>query len=310
MIQPDEEPYIVVKASVSCLNVYSCFHVAVTDSQDNLIFCSNTYNNTVQFKVNYYDRYRIKVTSYEDVRPSSICQWAYLDPCSNANFCFVFNRIFCPSCCIDKKFKLTDSNYDGLPIQNAQIYLRSLFCMPSPYVINITDGSGSGAILNGNYDITAAVTGYNNASITPANQDVTAGVNTYGFTIASTGTLTLNVTENGLVGGTAVEGAVFYRCDSAGDTYGAPITSDVNGDAVFDNVPYAATGAPFIYYKQTASADDHEFSRALASTTMTTNTQTIQIMNAPAASRTITLTDLNYANLPIDAGTVTFTTHV
>lgn len=34
MIQSKEEPYIVVKASVSCLNASSCFHVNDTDSQN------------------------------------------------------------------------------------------------------------------------------------------------------------------------------------------------------------------------------------------------------------------------------------
>ena len=38
---------------------------------------------------------------------------------------------------------------------------------------------------------------------------------------------------------------------------------------------------------------------------MTTNTQTVEIQNAVGATRTINLTDTNYANLPIDSGTIT-----
>lgn len=179
--------------------------------------------------------------------------------------------------------------------------------MASPYVISITNGSGSQAILNGTYAVTSAVTGYDDASILPVSQVVSNGVNTYAFTVAATGTLTLHVTADGTVGGTPVTGATFARCDSAGNVYGAPITSDVNGDAVFPFVPFAASGAPLIYYKQTASDGDHEFDPALTNTTMTTSTKTIEIINTPAAVRTINLTDPNYAGLPIESGTLTLT---
>ena len=177
--------------------------------------------------------------------------------------------------------------------------------MARPYVINISNGTGSEYILNGSYDVTAAVTGYDNDSILPATQVITADTDTYGFTIASTGTLTLHVTEDGTAEGTPVVGAVFYRCDSAGTTYGSPITSDSNGEADFEHVPFAASGAPLIYYKQTASDGEHEYNPALVNTTMTTSTKTIEVENTPAKLRTITLTDANYANLPIATGTIT-----
>lgn len=102
-------------------------------------------------------------------------------------------------------------------------------------------------------------------------------------------------------------GAVFARCDSAGNVYGTPITTDVNGAADFPYVPFAASGAPLIYYKQTASDGDHEFDPALTSTTMTTATKTVQVANTPAVTRTITLTDPNYTGLPIASGTLTLT---
>lgn len=179
--------------------------------------------------------------------------------------------------------------------------------MASPYVITITNGSGSKAILNGTYAVTSAVTGYDNTSVLPATQVVSSGVNAYAFTIAATGTLTLHVTEDGSPGGTPVAGAVFARCDSAGNVYGTPITTDVNGAADFPYVPFAASGAPLIYYKQTASDGDHEFDPALTSTTMTTATKTVQVANTPAVTRTITLTDPNYTGLPIASGTLTLT---
>jgi len=179
--------------------------------------------------------------------------------------------------------------------------------MPSPYVINITNGTGSQDILNGSYAVTANVVGYSNVTVLPATQVVTAGTNTYDFTIAATGTLTLHVTDTGLVGGTPIVGATFVRCDASSTAYGSPITTDASGNAIFAAVPFAASGAPLIYYRQTASDGSHEFSPALANTTMTTSTQTIEIANPLAALRTIDLTDTNYANLPIVTGTITLT---
>ena len=39
---------------------------------------------------------------------------------------------------------------------------------------------------------------------------------------------------------------------------------------------------------------------------MTTSTSTLEIQNSVGATRTITLMDSNYANLPIEAGSLTF----
>ena len=172
-------------------------------------------------------------------------------------------------------------------------------------IINITNGQGSEELINGSYTVEANVTGYDNTSINPSTISVVEGTNTYQFTIAATGTLTLHVTEDGTSTGTPIIGATFVRTDSQGNTYGSTITTDSNGDAVFNNVPYAATDAPTIYYKQTASDGDHEFVNTVQSTTMTTSTSTVEIQNAPGATRTITLTDSNYANLPIETGTLT-----
>lgn len=177
--------------------------------------------------------------------------------------------------------------------------------MPRPYVINISDGTGSGRVLNGEYTVSSNVTGYNNASILPATQEITAGTNSYAFTIASTGTLTLHITEEGTVGGTPVAGATFARCDSGGTTYGTAITSDASGNAVFNYVPFAATSAPLIYYKQTASDGDHEFDSSLVNTAMTDSTLTIEVTNTLAAMRVIAMTDAHYDNLPIVSGEIT-----
>jgi len=174
-------------------------------------------------------------------------------------------------------------------------------------IINITNGQGTESLINGSYTVTANAVGYDNSTINPSSVSIVEGTNTYQFTISATGTLTLHVTEDGTTTGTPIVGATFVRTDSTGNTYGSAITTDSNGDAVFNNVPYDATNAPTIYYKQTASDGDHEFSDLVQSTTLTTSTETIEIQNTPGATRTITLTDANYTNLPISSGTLTLT---
>ena len=174
-------------------------------------------------------------------------------------------------------------------------------------VITITNGTGTGELINDTYAVTAEVVGYNNASIDPSTLNVVEGTNDYAFTIAATGTLTLHVTEDGTSAGTPIVGATFIRTDSQGTEYGDTITTDDTGNAVFNNVPFAETGAPLIYFKQTASDGDHEFDATVQNTTMTASTQTLEIQNTPGATRTITLMDTNYQNLPIDSGTITLT---
>ena len=172
--------------------------------------------------------------------------------------------------------------------------------------VTITNGTGTTNLINGAFGVTASVTGYDNTSINPNSVTIEEGTNTYAFTISATGTLTLHVTEDGTASGTPVVGAVFVRTDSSGTEYGTPVTSDAEGNAVFNNVPFDETNAPTIYFKQTASDGEHEFDSSVQSTTMTTSTSTLEIQNTLGALRTINLTDANYENLPID-GSMTFT---
>ena len=172
-------------------------------------------------------------------------------------------------------------------------------------VINIVDGVGTSEIINGDYTVTAEVNGYDNTTINPACVSIVDGTNTYAFTVAADGTLTLHVTEDGTTTGTPVVGATFIRTDATGTEYGSIVTSDSNGDAIFDNVPYDATNAPVIYYKQTASDGEHEFSTNVQNTTMVTSTSTVEIINARGAVRTFNLSDANYNGLPIASGTIT-----
>ncbi len=173
--------------------------------------------------------------------------------------------------------------------------------------VTITNGSGSTELINGSYSVAANVAGYDNTSINPDSITVVAGTDSYAFEIAANGTLTLHVTDTGESSGTPIVGATFIRTDASGNEYGTAITTDSNGDAVFNNVPFDTTNAPTIYYKQTASDGDHEFDNTVQSTTMTTDTQTVEVENPTGAVRTFTLTDANYANLPIASGTLTLT---
>jgi hypothetical protein len=174
-------------------------------------------------------------------------------------------------------------------------------------IVDITNGTGQTELINDTYTVTAEVTGYDNSTINPSSITVDASTNTYAFTISGAGTLTLHVTDTGTTAGTPIVGATFIRTDSAGTEYGNVITTDAQGNAVFNNVPFAETGAPLIYYKQTASDGDHEFDGTVQSTSLTTQTETIEIINTPGATRTINLTDANYENLPIEAGSLTLT---
>lgn len=174
-------------------------------------------------------------------------------------------------------------------------------------IININNGVGTGELINGSFTVTADVLGYDNSSINPNTIDIVSGTNSYNLTIAATGTLTLHVTDDGTQTGNPIVGATFARTDASGNVYGDVVTTNEQGNAVFNNVPFAATDAPIIYYKQTSSDGYHEFSDSIVNTTLTASTSTIEVQNSAGVSRTFNLTDANYANLPIDSATITFT---
>lgn len=177
--------------------------------------------------------------------------------------------------------------------------------MDKQYDITILNGTGTANVFDGQYAVGANVTGYNNTSINPSELNIVDGTNEYGLTISADGTLTLHVTETGETTGTAVVGAKFIRCDSEGNEYGNEITTDLSGNAVFQYVPYAASGAPLIYYKQTSSDDSHLFDGSLQSISLEESTKTKEVTNPLPALRTFTLTDANYEGLSIVSGTIT-----
>lgn len=171
--------------------------------------------------------------------------------------------------------------------------------------IIINNGSGQANITNGTYQASAQATGYDSSKLTPQSVEITSEINTYSFTIEANGTLTLHVTENGQASGTPVVGATFVRCDKNGTAYGTPITSNSEGNAVFEKVPYAASDSLKVYYKQTASDTSHTFDDTLQTLTLTSETTIQEVTNALAPQKTFTLLDANYSNLPIENGTIT-----
>lgn len=178
--------------------------------------------------------------------------------------------------------------------------------MQNSHIVEITNGKGSLNIVDGSYNATANVSGYDNSTLDPATQSITSDVDTYNFTIAATGSLTLHVTDDGTDIGVPIEGATFYRCDADGNTYGEAITTDADGNAIFNYVPFSTTDTgPTIYFKQDTSDGEHTFDDALQQTTMEEETKTLEISNPEAATRTFNLTDANYENLPIADGQVT-----
>lgn len=181
--------------------------------------------------------------------------------------------------------------------------------MDNQQIIDITNGVGSKELVNGSFNVSSSTTGYNNTSILPTEVEIVEGTNEYSFTIAATGTLTLHVSDDGTDVGVPIEGATFVRCDANGTTYGSAITSNSDGNAVFNLVPYALENAPTIYYKQTGSDGSHTFDDTLKTTTLTTETGTVEVLNEIATTRNFNFTDANYSGLPIADGQIILSTN-
>ncbi len=174
------------------------------------------------------------------------------------------------------------------------------------HTVNIKDGKGTIKIVNGSYKVSASAAGYDADTLNPQNISIVEGTNEYTFQISASGTLTLHVTETGESSGVQVIGAKFIRTDSTGAVIGKDVTSDSNGDAVFNNVPFATNQSAEIYIKQLTSDGAHTFEESVKTIKMTNDAETMQIINPPAAERTISLVDTNYANIPVKDGQIIF----
>lgn len=174
------------------------------------------------------------------------------------------------------------------------------------HTIPITNGKGSIELVNGIYNATAVVDGYDASTLNPNQVTIVEGSNNYTFTISAKGTLTLHVTDTGdKTTGIQVIGAKFIRTDSVGTVVGVEITTDTDGNAVFSNVPFSQSGNIEIYYKQITSDGGHTFDDNVKSIVMTTSSETVEIANPVAPVRNIMLTDASFPNIPIKDGQIT-----
>lgn len=173
------------------------------------------------------------------------------------------------------------------------------------HTIPITDGKGSIELVNGVYNATAVVGGYDASTLNPSQVTIIEGTNDYAFTISAKGVLTLHVTDTGdKTTGVQIVGAKFVRTDSTGTVTGVEAITDTDGNAVFNNVPFAPSGSTEIYYKQITSDGGHIFDDTVKSIIMTTSTKTVEIVNSAAPVRNIMLTDVSFPNIPIKDGQI------
>ena len=173
------------------------------------------------------------------------------------------------------------------------------------HTIPITNGKGSIELVAGTYNAQAVAGGYDAATLNPKTVTIMDGTATYAFTISAKGKLTLHVTDTGDPNtGVQIVGAKFIRTDSTGTIVGNEITTNEDGDAVFDNVPFAESGSTAIYYKQISSDGGHTFEDSVKSITMTEAAETVQIINPTAPVRNFTLMDASFPNIPIIDGQI------
>ena len=176
--------------------------------------------------------------------------------------------------------------------------------MARPYSINIVDGTGTQEILEGKYSVSANVSGYDNSTINPTSVEIVSGTSEYNFTVSANGTLTINVSDGQ---GTNIVGATFIRTDADGNEYGSVVTTDSEGNAVLNNVPYSAENAPTVYFKQLSSDGDHNFTTEVKSALLSVQAGVSNVINSKAETKTIKLTDENYEGLVVSSGTITLT---
>ena len=173
------------------------------------------------------------------------------------------------------------------------------------HTIPITNGKGSIELVNGVYNATAVVGGYDASTLDPKQITIIEGTNDYAFTISAKGVLTLHVTDSGdKVTGVQIIGAKFVRTDSTGTINGPEISTNDDGNAVFNNVPFAASGSNKIYYKQISGDGGHTFDDTVKSITMTEESETVEIANPEAPIRNFTLMDASFPNIPIIDGQI------
>lgn len=176
------------------------------------------------------------------------------------------------------------------------------------YNVQITNGQGSENMKKGTYSVSVSANGYEATTLSPTTFTATESAGSGSFTVSADGVLTLIFNETGASGGTPITGGSVVMTDSTGATeYGSAVNIDATGQAVFNNVPYSS-GTPYVlYFVQKATDDDHNVYEGVITVNMSSAAQTEYVLNSPIAAQSFTLTDANYAGLPIADATLTFT---
>lgn len=91
-----------------------------------------------------------------------------------------------------------------------------------------------------------------------------------------------------------------------GQEYGNPVTTDVDGNAKLEHLPFDTRTPQKIYIKQTSSDGSHTFESAVKEIDIDSENKEIEIINPEATSRNIILNDAKYPNYPISDGDITF----
>ena len=175
------------------------------------------------------------------------------------------------------------------------------------YNVQITNGSGSVDMKKGAYTVSVSAAGYDATSLSPSSYTAgeTAGSGT--FTVSADGVLTLIFNETGAEGGTPITSGSVVMTDSTGATeYGSEITVSATGEAVFNNVPYVSGTGYQLYFVQKTTDDNHNLYEGVISVSMESATETAYVLNSPIAAQSFTLTDANYAGLPVNNATLSF----
>ena len=182
------------------------------------------------------------------------------------------------------------------------------------YNVTIINGNGSQSMNIGEYDVSAVYApGYDMDSLSPTTFSATSTGETGEFTIGATGTLTITFNETGAEGGTPITSGTVVMTDPTGEKqYGAVVEIDSNGTAVFNNVPFGSEQAGYsLYFKQLSSDKNHNAYENVFVVGMGAQTQQEYVLNTlKAVLQNFTLTDANYAGLPVNNAGLKFQSNV
>lgn len=170
--------------------------------------------------------------------------------------------------------------------------------------INIINGTATAELPAGTYSGKSEAVGYAEETITGL--VITAAQNKVELTIGATGSLKITLTDS--VSGDPIVGAKFKRSNADGTkTYGSESDfTDENGEITLNNLPWAATDAPAVYFMQTATDIYHDLPTTPITTTLVSESgNTLSATNVHNNMRTVTLTDSEYAGMPIGEALIT-----